>query len=188
MKNFVKLFLSLGLVAVIGVAAYSQNYSQIHFNSDGDSVAYMRLQELRGKEIDEMTVDELDEYKYYKNSDLDQKYQSLNMMKAGSSSFCRNAIAFCTDEGVYSYAAGTSDAQALDFSSGGTNISCCYTTPSPAWFYMRAATDGDLLIFMEHSGGYDPLQEYVGFGDNGFLQGSCRGNRQKGFPYMIIFS
>ena len=90
MKNFVKLFLSLGLVAVIGVAAYSQNYSQIHFNSDGDSVAYMRLQELRGKEIDEMTVDELDEYKYYKNSDLDQKYQSLNMMKAGSSSFCRN--------------------------------------------------------------------------------------------------
>ena len=156
MKNFVRLLvLALGLVVGIGDVAYSQDYSQIHFNSVGDSVAYMRLQELRVKGIDEMTADELEEYKYYKNSDLDQKYKPRNMMKAGSSSFCRNAIAFCTDEGVYSYAAGTSDAQALDFSSGGTEISCLYTTPSPAWFYMRAATDGDLLIYMEHTGGYD---------------------------------
>ena len=154
-KNFKILSLFLSVFFYVALGAYSQDYSQIRFDSPSDSVAYMRLQELRRMPIDEMTADELEEYREYKNSDLSEKYKPVNMFKSGSASLCSNAIAFCTDEGVYSYAAGTDDAQAIDFSSGGTGISCLYTTPSPAWFYMRAASDGDLLIYMEHSGGYD---------------------------------
>ncbi|MBQ2572700.1 MAG: hypothetical protein II575_00660, partial [Bacteroidales bacterium] len=62
MKNFVKLLLSLWMVAGIGVATYSQDYCSIKFDSPSDSAAYMRLQELRTKPIAEMTTAELDEY------------------------------------------------------------------------------------------------------------------------------
>ncbi|MBQ1652326.1 MAG: hypothetical protein II060_00925, partial [Bacteroidales bacterium] len=123
-------------------------------------IDYERLELLRSKQIDEMTFDEREEYASLKASGADVQFYTEHQFKqlrsgGESADFCNQAIAFCTDEGSYTFPAGTSDIQATDFSSGGTNIACCYTTPSPAWFYMRIDNPGDLLIYMEHSNGYD---------------------------------
>lgn len=122
-------------------------------------VDYERLELLRAKALDEMTADEREEYALLKASGVDTHFYTENQFKqlrsGVSADFCNEALAFCTDEGSYSFPAGTSSTQATDFSSGGENIACCYTTPSPAWFYMRIDNPGDLLIYMEHSNGYD---------------------------------
>jgi hypothetical protein len=152
MKNFVKtLIFSLGLVAGIAGTAHSQ----INFATQDDSVAYMRLQELRGKSIYEMTSAELNEYTNLKFSGLDAKYTVPNMLKAGSSSLCSNAISFCTDNDAYTYPAATTSTGATEFGNNGNNVGCLYTTPSPAWFVMRIDNPGNLLIYMEHSNGQD---------------------------------
>ena len=123
-------------------------------------IDYQRLELLRAKPLDEMTADEREEYAFLKASGVDVQFYTENQFKqlrsgGVSADFCNEALAFCTDEGSYSFPAGTSSTQATDFSSGGENIACCYTTPSPAWFYMRIDNPGDLLIYMEHSNGYD---------------------------------
>ena len=155
MKNFVKLLLSLWMVAGIGVATYSQDYCSIKFDSPSDSAAYMRLQELRTKPIAEMTTAELDEYSDLKYSGLDAKYTVPNMFKAGSSSLCSNAISFCTDNDAYTYPAATTSTGATEFGDNGGYVGCLLTTPSPAWFVMRIDNPGNLLIYMEHSNGQD---------------------------------
>ncbi|MBQ2575038.1 MAG: hypothetical protein II575_12510, partial [Bacteroidales bacterium] len=99
-------------------------------------IDYERLELLRSKQIDEMTFDEREEYASLKASGADVQFYTEHQFKqlrsgGESADFCNQAIAFCTDEGSYTFPAGTSDIQATDFSSGGTNIACCYTTPSP---------------------------------------------------------
>ncbi|MBQ6277936.1 MAG: gliding motility-associated C-terminal domain-containing protein [Bacteroidales bacterium] len=148
-KRVVKRFLLYIAVSFFAIPSFSQS-----------KIDYERLELLRSKQIDEMTFDEREEYASLKASGADVQFYTEHQFKqlrsgGESADFCNQAIAFCTDEGSYSFPAGTSDIQATDFSSGGTNIACCYTTPSPAWFYMRIDNPGDLLIYMEHSNGYD---------------------------------
>lgn len=148
-KRVVKRFLLYIAVSFFAIPSFSQS-----------KIDYERLELLRSKQIDEMTSDEREEYASLKASGADVQFYTEHQFKqlrsgGESADFCNQAIAFCTDEGSYTFPAGTSDIQATDFSSGGTNIACCYTTPSPAWFYMRIDNPGDLLIYMEHSNGYD---------------------------------
>lgn len=148
-KGLIKRFLLCIAVSFFAIPSFSQ--SKIDFE---------RLEILKAKPIGEMTADEREEYASLKASGADVQFYTEHQFKqlrsgGESADFCNQAIAFCTDEGSYTFPAGTSDIQATDFSSGGTNIACCYTTPSPAWFYMRIDNPGDLLIYMEHSNGYD---------------------------------
>ena len=57
---------------------------------------------------------------------------------------CADAYPFCTDEGMYEFPAG------VNAGSGepGPDYDCLYTTPNPAWYYMKMADPGDMDIYM----------------------------------------
>ena len=64
---------------------------------------------------------------------------------------CATADPFCTDVGVYHFPAGT------DSGSGesGPDYDCLYTTPNPAWYYMRMGIPGSMSIHMFSTPSYD---------------------------------
>ena len=57
---------------------------------------------------------------------------------------CATGDPFCTDNGMYEFPAG------VDAGSGetGPDYNCLYTTPNPAWYYMRIGEPGDMDIYM----------------------------------------
>ncbi|MBQ5548389.1 MAG: choice-of-anchor J domain-containing protein, partial [Prevotella sp.] len=57
---------------------------------------------------------------------------------------CADAYPFCTDEGMYEFPAG------VNAGSGepGPDYDCLYTTPNPAWYYMKMSDPGDMDIYM----------------------------------------
>ncbi len=57
---------------------------------------------------------------------------------------CANADPFCTDNGMYEFPAG------VNAGSGETGpyYDCLYTTPNPAWYYMRILNPGNIDIYM----------------------------------------
>ncbi|MBP5664633.1 MAG: gliding motility-associated C-terminal domain-containing protein [Bacteroidales bacterium] len=62
------------------------------------------------------------------------------------------ASPFCTDENPYgiTYPSGTGSNSASPFL-GQSDISCLFTTPRPAWYYMQISTPGDLLIYIQQT-------------------------------------
>lgn len=62
------------------------------------------------------------------------------------------ALPFCTDDNPYgiTFPSGT-DGNASSFL-GSNGISCCGTTPRPAWYYMQIASPGNLLIYITQQG------------------------------------
>jgi len=68
----------------------------------------------------------------------------------GSPCFNENINPFCTDEGQYTYYSGTSgSAHPFLGQSSGDYVGCLYSTPAPAWYYMRIQDPGDLTIYIE---------------------------------------
>ena len=65
-------------------------------------------------------------------------------VKARDNSHCADAYPFCTDEGMYEFPAG------VNAGSGetGPDYDCLYTTPNPAWYYMKMSDPGDMDIYM----------------------------------------
>ena len=59
-------------------------------------------------------------------------------------SHCATAYPFCTDNGMYEFPAG------VDAGSGesGPSYDCLYSTPNPAWYYLRIDQPGDIDIYM----------------------------------------
>ena len=57
---------------------------------------------------------------------------------------CGGALPFCTDNGMYEFPAG------VNAGSGepGPDYDCLYTTPNPAWYYMRIGDPGAIDIYM----------------------------------------
>jgi len=64
--------------------------------------------------------------------------------KSRENNLCANALPFCTDEGMYEFPAG------VNAGSGepGPDYDCLYTTPNPAWYYMKISDPGDMDIYM----------------------------------------
>lgn len=62
------------------------------------------------------------------------------------------ASPFCTDENPYgvTYPSGTGSNSASPFL-GQSDISCLYTTPRPAWYYMQISSPGNLLIYIQQT-------------------------------------
>ncbi len=57
---------------------------------------------------------------------------------------CANADPFCTDNGMYEFPAGVNAGSG----EAGPDYSCLYTTPNPAWYYMRILNPGNIDIYM----------------------------------------
>jgi hypothetical protein len=64
--------------------------------------------------------------------------------KSRDNAHCADAYPFCTDEGMYEFPAG------VNAGSGetGPDYDCLYTTPNPAWYYMKISDPGDMDIYM----------------------------------------
>ena len=57
---------------------------------------------------------------------------------------CANADPFCTDNGMYEFPAGVNAGSG----ESGPDYSCLYSTPNPAWYYMRILNPGNIDIYM----------------------------------------
>ena len=57
---------------------------------------------------------------------------------------CANADPFCTDNGLYEFPAGVNAGSG----ESGPYYDCLYTTPNPAWYYMRILNPGNIDIYM----------------------------------------
>ena len=57
---------------------------------------------------------------------------------------CANADPFCTDNGLYDFPAGVNAGSG----ESGPDYNCLYTTPNPAWYYMRILNPGNIDIYM----------------------------------------
>jgi hypothetical protein len=69
---------------------------------------------------------------------------------AGGNNTCETAAPFCTGT-VYTFPAGVNAGQGQ----AGPCYSCLATTPNPAWYYMRVANSGNIIIFMSSSPSHD---------------------------------
>ncbi len=57
---------------------------------------------------------------------------------------CANAEPFCTDNGMYEFPAGVNAGSGQS----GPDYDCLYSTPNPAWYYMRILNPGGMTIHM----------------------------------------
>ena len=57
---------------------------------------------------------------------------------------CANAEPFCTDNGMYVFPAGVNAGSGQT----GPDYDCLYSTPNPAWYYMRILNPGGMTIHM----------------------------------------
>ena len=57
---------------------------------------------------------------------------------------CETADPFCTDNGMYEFPAGVNAGSGEN----GPYYDCLYTTPNPAWYYMKMSDPGDMDIYM----------------------------------------
>ena len=64
--------------------------------------------------------------------------------RSRDNNLCAGASPFCTDQGMYMFPAG------VDTGNGetGPSYDCLYSTPNPAWYYMRIANPGGFTIHM----------------------------------------
>ena len=64
--------------------------------------------------------------------------------KSRENNLCATADPFCTDNGMYEFPAGVNAGEG----EAGPDYDCLYTTPNPAWYYMRISDPGDMDIYM----------------------------------------
>ena len=64
---------------------------------------------------------------------------------------CANADPFCTDNGLYEFPAGVNAGSG----ESGPDYNCLYSTPNPAWYYMRILNPGNIDIYMYSTPSHD---------------------------------
>ena len=64
--------------------------------------------------------------------------------KSRDNAHCADAYPFCTDNGMYEFPAGVNAGSG----EAGPDYDCLYTTPNPAWYYMKMSDPGDMDIYM----------------------------------------
>ena len=83
----------------------------------------------------------------YKSS-LPMSFTNSLMMdiyaKSRENNLCALADPFCTDLGMYEFPAGVNAGSG----ESGPDYDCLYTTPNPAWYYMKISDPGDMDIYM----------------------------------------
>lgn len=92
----------------------------------------------------EQAADVAAEYK----GELPMQFISSLMMdyyiRSRQNNTCANADPFCTDNGMYEFPAGVNAGSG----ESGPDYDCLYTTPNPAWYYMRILNPGNIDIYM----------------------------------------
>ena len=90
----------------------------------------------------------------YKGELPNQFTSSLMMdyyIRSRQNNTCANADPFCTDNGMYEFPAGVNAGSG----ESGPDYDCLYSTPNPAWYYMRIANPGSITINMHSTPSVD---------------------------------
>ncbi len=91
---------------------------------------------------------------------------------------------FCTEANPYGVTYYTATSGSADDFLGPNGYSCLYSYPAPAYYYLRIATPGDLLIYIEQqsiNGGYELDVDFACWGpfqantQEQFIQNLCSG-------------
>ncbi len=69
---------------------------------------------------------------------------SANISCISGGTSCAVADPFCTNQGMYTYPAGTNNGTA----EAGANYGCLYSEPNPAWYFLQVANSGPIEIEM----------------------------------------
>ena len=123
-----------------------------------DNVLYDQLNEFHN--LDKNTRGEL--FVQWRQGIDDEVYNVIYKdftkgLREGGNSDCENALPFCTDEDFYEFPAGVNSGNLGGsgtqpyYCSGVTHQgqdNCLYTTPNPAFYYMKIDSPGDLDIYM----------------------------------------
>ena len=84
------------------------------------------------------------EYKAALPSDFTLSLMMDVYIRSRQNNTCANADPFCTDNGLYQFPAGVNAGSG----ESGPDYDCLYTTPNPAWYYMRILNPGNIDIYM----------------------------------------
>ena len=84
------------------------------------------------------------EYKAALPSDFTLSLMMDVYIRSRQNNTCANADPFCTDNGLYQFPAGVNAGSG----ESGPDYNCLYTTPNPAWYYMRILNPGNIDIYM----------------------------------------
>lgn len=91
------------------------------------------------------------EYKPHIPSEMFASLMMDYYVRSRQNNTCANADPFCTDNGQYQFPAGVNAGSG----ESGPSYDCLYTTPNPAWYYMRIATPGNINIYMYSTPSHD---------------------------------
>lgn len=97
-------------------------------------------------------------------------YTFINLSLFGQGTNCLGADPFCSDDASYNFPAST-NVPSLG------SVGCLYTTPNPAWYWMRIGSSGSINIHMSssyQSQGYDV--DFICWGPFATLQAACASN------------
>ena len=91
------------------------------------------------------------EYKAFIPSEMFASLMMDYYVRSRQNNTCANADPFCTDNGQYQFPAGVNAGSG----ESGPSYDCLYSTPNPAWYYMRIATPGNINIYMYSTPSHD---------------------------------
>ena len=99
----------------------------------------------------EQAADPAAEYKGLLPHEFTSSLMMDYYIRSRQNNTCANADPFCTDNGMYQFPAGVNAGSG----ESGPYYDCLYTTPNPAWYYMRILNPGNIDIYMYSTPSHD---------------------------------
>ena len=115
------------------------------FDLESSFLAFRHEHAYRFAQLDKIEASEL--AMEYKPLLSDKVVLSLMMdiyVRSRQNNHCADADPFCTDNGLYNFPAGVNAGNG----ESGPDYDCLYSTPNPAWYYMKIANPGNMNIYM----------------------------------------
>ena len=117
--------------------------------------AFADFREHNAQQFAQMNKEDAAEVCRTYKSQLPSNYIASLMMdyyiQSRQNNTCANADPFCTDNGMYEFPAGVNAGSG----ESGPNYNCLYSTPNPAWYYMRILNPGNIDIYMYSTPSHD---------------------------------
>ena len=112
------------------------------------SSAFADFCEQNATQYSQLSKERASEMAYEYKSEMPMEYYHSLMMdvyvRSRQNNTCANADPFCTDNGLYEFPAGVNAGSG----ESGPYYDCLYSTPNPAWYYMRILNPGSIDIYM----------------------------------------
>lgn len=134
----------------IFVVSANESYENINLqNSFADfreqnAIDFLRMDKVQAAEV-------ASEYKALLPMEFVHSLMMDFYVRSRQNNTCANADPFCTDNGLYQFPAGVNAGSG----ESGPDYNCLYSTPNPAWYYMRILNPGNIDIYMYSTPSHD---------------------------------